>query len=90
VWKCSDGVEYHICLIVARCGGGATILLPRDGGAEEFHRDPTVGQRSRSGPEIKVAQRRRGSDAGQSKGGEVNPAVDDHRYCKIILPFYPA
>jgi len=26
-------------------GGGATRLLPRDGGVEELHGDPTVGPR---------------------------------------------
>jgi len=52
-------------------GGGATRLLPRDGGEEELHEDSTVG------PHLKVwtrgqkwkwcQRRRRGSDAGQSR-----------------------
>jgi len=29
------------------------LILPRDGGVEELHRDPTVGHALRSGPEIK-------------------------------------
>jgi len=29
-------------------GGGATRLLPRDGGVEELHEDPTVGPRPKT------------------------------------------
>jgi len=54
-------------------GGGATRPLPRDGGVEELHGDPTVGPCPRSEPEVKMEEvlpkmaRRRGSDAGQSR-----------------------
>jgi len=37
-------------------GGSATRLLPRDGGAEELHGDPTVGPCPRFGPEIKTGR----------------------------------
>jgi len=37
-----------------KCGdGGATSPLPRDGGVEELHGDPTIGPRPKSRPKVK-------------------------------------
>jgi len=35
------------------CSGSATQPLPRDGGVEELHGDPTVGPHPKVGPEVK-------------------------------------
>jgi len=41
-----DGQEINACLVCRVSGvGGATRPLPRDGGVEELHGDPTVGPR---------------------------------------------
>jgi len=44
-------------------GGGATQPLPRDGGVEELHGDPTVGHAPRSGPEVKIGRSSAEDDA---------------------------
>jgi len=51
-------------------GGGATRPLPRNGGVEELHGDPSVGPRPKVWTKMEVVPlmaSRRGSDAGQSR-----------------------
>jgi len=47
-------------------GGGATRPPPKDGSVEELHRDPTVGPRPKSGPEVK-----NGRSCAEDSAGEV-------------------
>jgi len=61
-------------------GGGATRPLPRDGGVEKLHRDPTVGSRPKSRSEVKNGRSGAEDDAPEARmrdsqgGSESDPA----------------
>jgi len=79
-------------------GSGATRPLPRYGGVEELHGDPTVGPRPRSRPEVKNG---RSTDSakegaperfryGTIKVSQILQRVSAGAARRILLPFYSA
>jgi len=77
--------------------GGATRPLPRDGGVEELHGDPTVGPRpkvwTRGQKWKKQCQRRRAGEArmrNSQEGGESDPADCAEGVCRRCMKNSPS